>query len=104
LRAIVAFNFHIWLPTAVASWTATNAAGWINPSIGGVVELTHSTILFITAVITAVFWILLTLVLLWLYHTETFMTRVLNSPPLLMLTAVMCLIWAGMMVWFQWQL
>lgn len=104
LRAIVAFQFHIWLPTFVASFTATNAPNWINPNIGGVITLTHSTVLFITAVVTAVFWIVLTVVLLWLNHSEIFISRILNSPPLLMLTAVMSLIWAGMMVWFQWPL
>lgn len=104
LRAIIAFNFHVWLPTAVASFTATNAPNWINPSIGSYLEMTHSTILFITAIITAVFWIILTVILLWLSHSEKFISRVLNSPPMLMATAVMALIWAGMMVWFRWSL
>jgi hypothetical protein len=102
LRAIIAFNFHIWLPTAVASWAATNGSGWITPLTGGM--LSAHAILWITIIMTAIFWAFLTIILIYLYHLQRFLHSILNSAPFLGLTAMMALSWAGLMAGLAWSL
>jgi hypothetical protein len=100
LRAIPTLQFHIYLPTGVAAWAAIAAPTWVHPFTFLGFTLTPGTglINLITGVVTITFWIILTVVLLWLSHTATFMDKTLNSPPLLFITCIACMTWACMLV------
>jgi hypothetical protein len=107
LRAISALNFHVWLPTGIAVWAATNMMNWVGQPFslfGFTIIPDWGTVLFLTAVLTIGAWIILTVLLLWLSHTATFTNKVLNTAPLLFINTLLCLVWAVMLVIFQWSL
>jgi hypothetical protein len=101
LRAIPALRFHIYLPTGVATWAATVAPSWLEPFSPYFTPGPMLTNL-VVIVVSATFWIILTVVLLWLSHTTDFMDKTLNSPPLLFITTLACLTWACMLVIMPW--
>lgn len=106
IRAIPAMNFPVYVPVAIAYWTATNAPTWIHPfNVGGnTIILGDAAILLITIVLTIAVFLISVLLLLWLSHTTHFTGKILNSPPFLFMTALICLTWACLLVVFQWSL
>jgi hypothetical protein len=106
VRAVPAMNFPVYVPVAIAYWTATNAPTWIRPFnvAGNTVILGDPAVLLITIVLTIAVFLISVVLLLWLSHATNFTGKILNSPPFLFLTALICLTWASLLVVFQWSL
>jgi hypothetical protein len=106
IRAIPAMHFPAYVPVAIAVWTITNAPTWIQPVkvIGVTIIPGDPLIMLITALLTAIAFFVSLAILVYLSHATTFTHKLLNSAPLLFVTAVICLSWAVLLVIFHWSL